>query len=35
MDLVIQALGHGDPTADELDQLEQLIAEKKKQQKDG
>ncbi|MCI4646610.1 BlaI/MecI/CopY family transcriptional regulator [Phaeodactylibacter sp.] len=35
MDLVIQALGHGTPTADELDQLEQLIAEKKKQQKDG
>ena len=35
MDLVIQALGHGNPTADELDQLEQLIAEKKKQQKDG
>lgn len=34
MDLVIQALGHGNPTDDELEQLEQLIAQKKKQRKD-
>lgn len=35
IDLVMQALGQEDPTDDELEQLEQLIAQKKKQQKDG
>lgn len=35
MDLVLQALGHSDPTEDELEQLEQLIAQKKKQRKHG
>ncbi len=34
IDLVVQALGHGNPTEEELEQLEQLIAEKKKQQND-
>ena len=34
IDLVVQALGHGNPTEEELEQLEQLIAEKKKQHND-